>query len=186
MARLYVIVIVIGLLVGLFAPGTKKVAAGNDSASLTGTFGETSEKPTLRVDRRITKTRAAQSITYSDGNAVVLQREANGHFFVDAQVNGMPVHFLIDTGASGVALTTADAQRVGLPFSRAEFGAVGQGASGAVNGKFVTLDRVSMKGKTVQNVSGVILDGGDTSLLGQSFLSRMGKIEISGDQMVIR
>jgi aspartyl protease family protein len=186
MARLYFIVIAIGLLVGLFAPSTRKVATDDGAGHLTGTFGESSDKPAERVDRRITKTRAAQSITYSDGNAVVLQREENGHFFVDAQVNGMSVHFLVDTGASGVALTTADAQRVGLPFSRAEFGAVGQGASGPVNGKFVTLDRVSMKGKTVQNVSGVILEGGEMSLLGQSFLSRMGKIEISGDRMVIR
>ena len=120
------------------------------------------------------------------GPWTTLYRGANGHFFADAQVNGMTVHFLIDTGASGVALTADDAQRAGLQFSPLEFTSVGSGASGEVRGKLVTLDRVSLGGRTVEGVSGVILEGGQMSLLGQSFLSQMGTIEISGDQMVIR
>ena len=120
------------------------------------------------------------------GPWTTLYRGDNGHFFADAQVNGMTVHFLVDTGASGVALTADDAQRAGLQFSPQEFTTVGSGASGAVRGKLVTLDRVSLEGRSVEGVSGVILEGGQMSLLGQSFLSQMGTIEISGDRMVIR
>ena len=120
------------------------------------------------------------------GPWTTLERGANGHFFADAQVNGMTVHFLIDTGASGVALTADDARRVGLQFSPMEFTAVGSGASGEVRGKLVSLDRVSLGGRTVEQVDGVILEGGNMSLLGQSFLSQMGTIEISGDRMTIK
>src|SRR5688572_3277111 len=62
----------------------------------------------------------------------VLERERNGHFYVNAKVNGELVRFIVDTGASGVALTAEDAERVGIAFSPAEFGYVGEGAAGPV------------------------------------------------------
>ena len=50
-----------------------------------------------------------------------IARSADGHFYADLMVNGAPVHFLVDTGASVVALTRDDAQKVGLQFSEGEF-----------------------------------------------------------------
>jgi aspartyl protease family protein len=120
------------------------------------------------------------------GGATTLEKGAGGHFFADAQVNGTSVMFLIDTGASGVALTTTDAQRIGLQFSPAEFSVIGRGASGPVRGKLISLRRVTLDGKTVENVDGAILEGSEISLLGQSFLNRMGSVEMRGDQMVLR
>ena len=55
-----------------------------------------------------------------------------------------------------------------------------------MRGKIVTLDRVTLGGKSVEQVGGAILEGSEMSLLGQSFLSQMGTIEISQDRMVIR
>lgn len=116
----------------------------------------------------------------------VLEREANGHFYVDAKVNGELVHFIVDTGATGVALTEEDARRVGLAFSPSEFEYVGEGAAGPVRGKLVTIDTIEVDGKTVEDVSGAVLQGGDLSLLGQSYLSRMGEVQMRGDYMVLR
>ena len=116
----------------------------------------------------------------------VLEREANGHFYVDAKVNGELVHFIVDTGATGVALTEEDARRVGLAFSPSEFEYVGEGAAGPVRGKLVTIDTNEVDGKTVEDVSGAVLQGGDLSLLGQSYLSRMGEVQMRGDYMVLR
>ena len=93
---------------------------------------------------------------------------------------------MVDTGAGGVALSADDARRVGLAYFSSEFSSVGRGASGEVRGKLVSLDRVTLGGKSVENVSGAILEGSEMSLLGQSFLSQMGTIEISHDRMVIR
>lgn len=124
----------------------------------------------------------------SDGSRqeTVLEREGNGHFYVHAKVNGELVRFLVDTGASSVALTAEDARRVGLQFSPSEFTYVGEGAAGPIQGKLVMLDTVEIDGKKVENVSGAILEGSELSLLGQSYLSRMGEVQMRGDYMVLR
>jgi aspartyl protease family protein len=113
----------------------------------------------------------------------LLRRRDNGHFYVDAEVNGELVNFVVDTGASGVALTVRDARRLGIPFSPGEFRVIGSGASGPVRGKLITLDKVSLDGKEVRSVKGVIAEGLDQSLLGQAYLSRISSVEMSRDYM---
>lgn len=179
MGRAYLLIILVGVIVGAMLPSSPRGAPGASVSSATH-----SREPRL-ISSREAASFAASAAPVS-GQGTTLNRGPDGHFYADAQVNGVIVHFLVDTGASGVALSAADARRVGLPFFHTEFAAVGRGASGEVRGKLVTLDRVSLGGKSVDNVSGAILEGSDMSLLGQSFLGRMGTIEISGDRMVIR
>lgn len=114
----------------------------------------------------------------------VLERSEGGHFYANVEVNGEIVRFLVDTGASGVALTEADAERIGLDFHRGDYEQVGMGASGPVRGKFVTLDKVSLDGKAAHEVDGAILEGSDISLLGQNYLGRFS-VEMRGDTMRI-
>ena len=180
MARLYLVIILIGAVIGAMLP-SGPVRHGPISAAA-------GPRPIIAVSPREDPppTAASAVVPALGGPWTTLDRAPNGHFFADAQVNGMTVHFLVDTGATGVALSADDAQRVGLQFSPLEFTAVGTGASGEVRGKLVTLDRVSLGGRTVEGVDGVILEGGTMSLLGQSFLGKMGTIEITGDRMVIR
>ncbi len=130
----------------------------------------------------------APAATVQDGSAkeTRLKRKSDGHFYVNAEVNGELVHFLIDTGATGVALTEDDAKRVGIDFSPGEFDVVGRGASGDVRGKLVSIDRVSVDGKEAREVRGIVIEGGDISLLGQAYLSRLASVQMSGDHMVLR
>jgi aspartyl protease family protein len=114
----------------------------------------------------------------------VLERTDGGHFYANVEVNGELVHFLVDTGATGVALTERDAERLGLEFDRGNYEQVGVGASGPVRGKFVTLDKVSLDGKAAHNVEGAILEGSDVSLLGQNYLG-LFSVEMRGDTMRI-
>lgn len=113
-----------------------------------------------------------------------ISRAPDGHFYLDAQVNGAQVHFLVDTGASMVALTTADAQRAGiaLPSERA----TAQGAGGAVEVMPVTIERIAVGPLEARGVEGAVARQLGVSLLGQSFLARVGTVEISGDRMVLR
>lgn len=120
------------------------------------------------------------------GPWTTIERAPNGHFYTTAQVNGQSVDFLVDTGSSTVALTVDDARRLGIPVDPSRFEAIGSGASGPVYGSRVTLDRVTLDGKTAEQVEGTILQGSDVSLLGQSFLGRMDKIDIAPDRMTIR
>ena len=126
---------------------------------------------------------AAVAGDHGSPKETLLERRANGHFYVDAEVNGDLVNFVIDTGASGVALPVDTARRLGIDFSEGEFEVIGSGASGPVRGKVITLDRVSVDGKEVRHVAGVIAEGLDQPLLGQSYLSRISAVEMSGDHM---
>lgn len=121
------------------------------------------------------------------GRQIIIERKADGHFYADATINGQLVRFLVDTGATTVALTTRDARHVGLFFSPNEFTAIGRGASGEVRGKLVTIDRIALGHVEARQVRGAIIDDGlDISLLGQSFLSRIGSVRIAEDRMTLR
>lgn len=113
----------------------------------------------------------------------LLKRRSDGHFYVDAEVNGEVVNFVVDTGASGVVLPVETARRLGIPFSENEFDIIGSGASGPVRGKIIRLDRVSIDGKEVRRIEGAIAEGLDQPLLGQTYLSRLSSVEMSGDYM---
>jgi aspartyl protease family protein len=128
---------------------------------------------------------ADQNVASLDGT-VVLQRNENGHFYADAQVNGVPVHMLVDTGASGIALSADDARRAGIATSIGMNDVVGEGAGGSVHGDFVTIDRIALGPKTVERAPALVLNGGEQSLLGQSFLKQFASVEIHGDTMTLR
>lgn len=116
---------------------------------------------------------------------IVLERESDGHFYVDVDVNFGKARFLVDTGASMVALTGDDARELGLQWSEEDLQSVGRGASGDVRGKSVMIDRMQVGNFQASNVRAVIIpDGLDISLLGQSFLTRIGSVNIKDDKMV--
>lgn len=113
----------------------------------------------------------------------VLTRRHDSHFYADADVNGQPVSFVVDTGASMVALTIDDAKRIGVDFSTDRFEVIGSGASGDVRGQMVMLGSVMIDGKRVHDVRGAVVEGLTKSLLGQSYLQHIGSIEVRGDTM---
>jgi len=182
MARAYLFMIFLGAVIAAMLP------SGSNSDRAAAAAERSGGKTLIVASRDGMPAGSGESLASSvvSGQGTTLDRSPDGHFYADAQVNGVTVHFLVDTGASGVALSAADARRVGLPFFHTEFTAVGRGASGEVRGKLVTLDRVTLGGKSVEKVDGAILEGSEMSLLGQSFLSRMGTIEMTPDRMVIR
>ena len=157
-------------------------------AMLVAIFTPHSEAPpATKPTDRVAMLTVSAAPTAAPAQSVTIDRAADGHFYTDAQVNGAMVRFLIDTGASGIALSKADAQHIGLQFSNADFTGVGQGAGGQLSLKRVTLDRVSVGAISANDVDGAILNSDlPVSLLGQSWLKRVGSVEIKGDRMVLR
>ncbi len=124
------------------------------------------------------------------GNGFVsttLTRAPDGHFYAEAQVNGATLRLMVDTGATSVALTRADAQAAGIQAAPGDFTLDGQGAGGMLRLKRVTLDRVAIGPVAARKVDAVVAEAGlPVSLIGQSFLGRVGHIAIDGDRMVLR
>jgi len=126
------------------------------------------------------------SISPSYGGETSIERGPGGHFYTNASVNGQSIPFVVDTGATTVALTVDSARAAGLYIDPTSFTVVGSGASGATRGKHVMLNRIEVAGRTIENVDGVVLKGLEVNLLGQSVLTRLGSVEMRGDKMVLR
>lgn len=172
MLRVAVLIILIGTLVGALMPSGP--APPDDDRR------ETSQVSSLEQSEGET-----QAVEPGSGS-VTLKRAFDGHFYADAQVNGTPVQFLVDTGASGIALSADDARAAGLAFDHGRAEVIGSGASGQVMGHFVRLNRVELGLTSISDTPAVVLEDGDRSLLGQSFLSEFSSVEVHGDTMVLR
>ena len=136
---------------------------------------------------------AALEIRDSQGSAdgwyddpYTLTREADGHFYADVALSGMRTRMLVDTGASVIALTAEDAAAAGVIWNPADIAPIGHGASGVVEGVNVVLPEVELGGVTQRDVRAVVIpEGLAISLLGQSFLSNLGSVNIANDRMVL-
>ena len=124
--------------------------------------------------------------TGTQDGAVTLERNSDGHFYADVMINGASVRMLVDTGATGIALSREAARSAGVATSIGMNEVVGEGADGAVRGEFVQLDRVELGHRKAQGLNAIVLNSGQMSLLGQSFLSEFDSVQIEGDRMVLR
>jgi aspartyl protease family protein len=137
-----------------------------------------------RVMAELVPGRAAQR----SGRAVEIVRGTGGDFQVAAQVNGVRVSMVLDTGATSVVLTQAAAKAVGLPIEVLTYDVTVDTANGRTRAAAVTLDRIAVGGVVERSVPALIAQPGQlrTSLLGMSFLNRLESWEVRGDKLVIR
>jgi aspartyl protease family protein len=109
----------------------------------------------------------------SSAREVVIPAGTGGHFVTSGSINGRPVRFMVDTGATLVALGKAEAQRLGIDLRQAE-PALSQTAGGVVRVQLVKLASVKVGDVELYNVAGVVVPGEMPQvLLGNSFLSRL-------------
>lgn len=97
----------------------------------------------------------------------------NGHYFVDGTINGASVRFLVDTGATVVAINRQTARSLGLLYRTDGRPGRIETASGVVDAWYVTFDTVAARNLTLKQVEGVVVDADypSNALLGQSFLN---------------
>ncbi len=120
-------------------------------------------------------------------DSVIVPRDRFGHFRTDGRIDGRRLDFLIDTGASVIALTADDAASLGLHPGDSEYRVVLKTANGIVRAAPATLGMVEIGGILVRDVPAVVMPDGALSenLLGMSFLSRLRHFEYSEGKMVL-
>ena len=139
--------------------------------------------PTMMAAR---STAAAASVS-SDARAVAISPGRNGHFEVEGRIDGRRVEFMVDTGASVIALTERDAAMLGIHPSERDYSAAVQTANGTVRAAPVELNMVEIDDLVVRNVAAVVLPDGALSdnLLGLSFLKRLRRFEYADGKLVL-
>jgi aspartyl protease family protein len=119
--------------------------------------------------------------------SVEIQPDREGHFRVEARVDGRRLGFMIDTGASLIALTARDAARLSIRPTRSEFTATVKTANGEIRGAPASLDSVEINGIMVRDVPALVLpdEALSENLLGLSFLSRLRRFEYAHGRLVL-
>lgn len=129
--------------------------------------------------------RPQQSVLGETGQ-VTVPRAADGHYYLTIAVNGTPVNFLVDTGATAVVLTTDDARRAGIDPDTLAFVGRAQTANGEVRTAPVWVEELTLGTFHDRNLR-VSVNGGemDKSLLGMTYLQRWSSIEIRNGALVL-
>jgi aspartyl protease family protein len=123
----------------------------------------------------------------SSARMVSIGRDHRGHFQANGRVEGRQVSFMVDTGASVIALTERDADRLGIKPSRSAYTAAVQTANGKVRAAPVTLNSVDIGGLVVRDVRALVVPGGalNENLLGLSYLTRLKRFEFANNRLVL-
>lgn len=124
--------------------------------------------------------------SFTSTGSLEIPRGFDGHYHVTLGINGEPISFVVDTGASDIVLSQQDARRAGIePDSLAYLGRA-QTANGTVPLARVSLDQVSL-GEEIERSVPASVNGGEMngSLLGMSYLSRFGRISIENDVLTL-
>jgi aspartyl protease family protein len=153
----------------------------SDRETGTATFLIDGQKKTLKIGQH----QAGPTSSPSSAQSATLTANSQGHFVVDGQINGGSVRFLVDTGATAVSLSSADANRLGIDYRKGQPALMGT-ANGTTVAYRVTLNTVRVGDIVINNVDAAVLEGNQMpfALLGMSFLNRM-EMKREGQIMVL-
>jgi aspartyl protease family protein len=140
-----------------------------------------------RIGERLLAELAPATGLRTGPETVSFRASDDGHFHVDASLRGVTVPFLVDTGASVVTLTPADARRIGLDPDKLSYSAHFQTANGTSFGAPVVLPEIRIGPITIDNVRAAVnRTPMAESLLGQSFLDRLTAFRVSNGTLTLQ
>ncbi|OJU26882.1 MAG: peptidase [Nitrobacter sp. 62-13] len=156
-----------------------------------GTYmAQVADKMTATAAARATT--PAQQATFEDNaqagrRSVSIARDSRGHFQTEARIDGQRVGFMVDTGASVIALNESSAARIGVRPARNDYDATVTTANGKVKAARTRLAMVDVGGLVVRDVDAMVLpdEALSENLLGLSFLSRLRRFEFANGRMVL-
>ncbi|MBF0370352.1 MAG: TIGR02281 family clan AA aspartic protease [Magnetococcales bacterium] len=139
-----------------------------------------------QVKDRFVGTLVPQVGWQGEANTMHFTKSDNRHFHIEARVNGLPVRFLVDTGASDIVLTPSTAQALGFDLDRLHFNRIYQTANGRGSGASVRLGEMRIGDLTLTNLPATVNGTPMTnSLLGMRFFDRLKGYRVAGNVLTI-
>ena len=141
-----------------------------------GTFLAVSFWQNMQTDRRAANGK----------DQIRIVRENDGHYYLDAQVNGVAITFVVDTGASNIVLSQSAAKAAGIAVGELNYFGRAQTANGEVRIAPIRIETLVVEDVTDKNLRAVVNEGElDTSLLGMDYLNRFSRIEIENGSLIL-
>ncbi|OYX31943.1 MAG: hypothetical protein B7Y99_09430 [Caulobacterales bacterium 32-69-10] len=139
------------------------------------------------VRQRVTAELAPSQPLATGPREMAVLREEDGHFYITGTVNGTAVRFMVDTGATDIALSPGDAQRIGVDLASLEFTRSFETANGVGRGAAFVADSVAVGPIRLTNVPMTIIQTPmRASLLGLSYLQQLDSYEVRGRRLYLR
>jgi aspartyl protease family protein len=140
--------------------------------------------PALATTR---KAAAVETVGHSGLRSLSIPRDSRGHFQTEGRIDGQRIGFMVDTGASVIALNETSAARFGLRPSRGDYNATVTTANGTIKAARTRLAMVDIGGLVVRDVDAMVLpdEALSENLLGLSFLSKLKRFEYANGKMVL-
>ena len=128
-----------------------------------------------------------ETVAQASGRSLNIPPDARGHFQTDGRIEGQRISFMIDTGASLVALNEKSAARFGLRPSRSDYNAIVSTANGTIKAARTRLAMIDLGGLVVRDVDALVLpdEALSENLLGLSFLSKLKRFEYANGKLVL-
>jgi aspartyl protease family protein len=153
-----------------------------------GTFmAQMADRMTATPALAKTTSAKAPDIVPAGTRSLSIPRDARGHFQTDGRIDGQRIAFMVDTGASVIALNESTAARFGLRPSRGDYNATVATANGTIKAARTRLAMVELGGLVVRDVEAMVLpdEALSENLLGLSFLSKLKRFEYADGKMVL-
>ena len=145
------------------------------------------EAPVFRAAKAEAAISAANAEAAQGGQRATIRKSADGHYWARGETNGASVRFLVDTGATAVALTPADAQRLGLDVGALTYNSRVITAAGPTRAAAVKLASLTVSGARLENVDALVIEKGlDTSLLGMTYLGRLASFQATPRALILQ
>jgi clan AA aspartic protease, TIGR02281 family len=171
--------------------GTPRMVSAGQSIDGVKLISADSAAAVLEIDGKRKTLGLGQGVSVGGGSSsgsqtVVLTANSQGHFVTVGSINGASTRFVVDTGATYVSLSSSEARRLGLDYTKGERGAMST-ANGVVPAYKVTLNTVRVGGISMNQVDAAVIEGGSppVTLLGMSFLKRV-EMRRDGDSMTLK
>jgi len=156
----------------------KTLSVGQSSDEGVKLISADSTKAVLEIEGKRRELGMGQAATIagaaSSPGSVTLYADSAGHHFTEGQINGVTLKFIVDTGATTIAMNSGDAKYAGIDYKRGESIQM-QTANGIVIGYRVVINTLKLGSVVLNQVDGVVMEGGSPAivLLGMSALNRL-------------
>lgn len=151
-------------------------------------MAQTADKMTPALAHTVSRKAPVRDMAPPAGiRSLSIPRDGRGHFQTEGRIDGQRIDFMVDTGASMIALNETSAARFGLRPSRGDYNATVSTANGTIKAARTRLAMVDVGGLVVRDVDAMVLpdEALSENLLGLSFLSKLKRFEYANGKMVL-